>query len=78
MTDAKLKPNKGRLPRGLVIRDDEGEVSGYHLVHVVLFNGYSTKKAGAAPWPAGGKRPPTNWGISHPPHPFEIEFYERA
>ena len=66
------QPNLGRIPPECEILDEQGNVTGYRAVHVVLFNGFSTSKAGHAPWPAGGGRPPTNWRISKPPHPFEI------
>lgn len=72
-----MKPNKGRLPRECVTVDADGN-RAYRSVHVVLFNGHSTKKADHRPWPSGGGRPPTNWAISDPPGPFEIEFYELA
>ena len=68
--------NPGYLPPDCIVRDEFGEISGYRSVHVVLFNGYSTKKAAAAPWPAGGGRQQTVWTISRRPHPFEIQFYE--
>lgn len=73
-----MPPNPGRLPPECEIRDEHGNVTGYRAVHVVLFNGFSTSKAGHAPWPAGGGRPPTNWRISKPPHSSDIEFWEIA
>lgn len=71
-----LQPNPGSLPRDCIILDEEGNVTGFRKVHVVLFNGHSTRAAGQDPWPASGARPPTCWAISRPPHPFEIQSYE--
>jgi hypothetical protein len=68
--------NPGHLPPDCIVRDEWGDITGYRSVHVVLFNGYSTKKAGAAPWPAAGAKIPTEWRISRKPHPFEIKEYE--
>lgn len=68
-----MKASEGRCPYEREIRDEQGNIAGFRSVHVVLFGGYDTRKAGAAPWPAGGGRPPTNWRISRPPHPFEIK-----
>lgn len=69
-----MKTNPGHLPKECVILDEDGELAGYRPVHVRLFNGWRSQ----APWPAAGSRPPTNWKISRPPHPFEIEAYELA
>ena len=66
-------PNPGRLPDACVIRDEGGEVVGYRHVHVRLFGGFDSKAAGHAPWPSADRRPPTEWRISRPPHPFEIK-----
>jgi len=71
-----LQPNPGSVPPDCLILDEEGNVASFRKVHVVLFNGHSTRAAGQEPWPAGGTRPPTNWGLSKPPHPFEIKAYE--
>lgn len=68
--------NEGRLPPETEIRDDAGRVTGHRSVHVRLFGGFDTRRAGHSPWPAAGGRPPTWWEISEPAHPFEIEFYE--
>jgi len=70
--------NLGECPEAAIIRDEAGEVAGYRAVHVVLFNGWSSKAAGHAPWPAGVGRPPTRWAVSRTPHPFEIESWELA
>lgn len=83
--------NEGHLPRECEIWADvetEGVLArslvGYRNVHVRTFGGptvrpYDSKKAGAAPWPSAGSRPvQTNWGISNPPHPFEIKEWEIA
>ncbi len=71
--------NPGHLPEECIIRDDDGEVTGYRSVHVVLFGGFDSRKRGDAPWPSAGGRPsPTNWKISRPPHPYEIKEYEIA
>ena len=69
-------PNTGALPEACLIRDEDGNVTGYHAVHVRLFGGFDTRKAGHAPWPAAGGRPPTRWEISARPHPYEIEEFE--
>lgn len=71
-----LQPNPGSLPRDCIVLDEEGNVIGFRKVHVVLFNGHSTRAAGQDPWPASGARPPTCWSISRPPQPFEIKAYE--
>lgn len=71
------EPNFGKLPDECVATDDDGAVS-YRLVHVRLFGGSCTKKAGAAPWPDAGRQPATRWAISRPPHPYEIEEWELA
>lgn len=70
--------NEGRVPPATEIVDDAGDVVGYRAVHVVLFNGFSTKAAGHLPWPAAGGRIPTSWRISKPPHLFEIREWELA
>lgn len=70
--------NEGRIPDACIIRDEHGEFAGFRSVHVTLFGGFSTKRAGHAPWPAGGGRPPTNWKIGRPPHPFDIKEYDIA
>lgn len=73
------QPNPGRLPADCVVRDAEaGEITGYRKVHVRLFNGIDTRRRGDAPWPAAGARLATEWRISTPPGPFEIEAYEIA
>lgn len=70
-------PNPGRLPDACVIESDSG--TQYRSVHVQLFGGYCTRKAGAAPWPSKGARGgETNWRISQPPHPYEIKEWEIA
>lgn len=73
-----MRLNRGRVPAEAEIRDEEGELVGHRSVHVVLFNGWSTAKAGASPWPASGGRPATNWRVSDPPHAFEIKLWELA
>lgn len=73
-----MPPNPGRLPPECEVLDEHGNVTGYRHVHVTLFNGFSTKKRGDAPWPAGGGRPPTIWRISKPPHPADIKEWELA
>lgn len=66
--------NPGHLPEECIIRDDDGEVTGYRQVMVTLFNGRTI-----GPWPAAGGRPyPTNWKISRPPHRYEIKEYQIA
>lgn len=60
--------NPGRLPDDA---DGTDEGKTFH-VHVELFGGWSSRKAGHAPWPADR----SNWKIRKPPHPFDIEFYE--
>ena len=73
------QPNPGRLPADCELLDDNGELTGYRPVQVRLFNGWDSKRSGHAPWPAAGGRPhATNWRLSRPPHPFEIESYEVA
>jgi hypothetical protein len=70
-------PGTGHVPDDCYAIDPEtGEVVGTRAVHVVLFNGWSSRAAGHAPWPAAGGRLPTQWRISSPPHPFEIREYE--
>lgn len=71
-----MRPNPGHLPDECIIFDDDGNVAGWRAVHVRLRNGYDTRKAGAAPWPAYGSRPPTRWKPDGKPHPFDIEFWE--
>ena len=70
-----MQPNLGRLPAECVVRDKDGNITGYRSVHVVLFGGYSTSKADAAPWPSRDLRVPTVWTISDPPHAYEIEHW---
>lgn len=70
--------NPGHLPRECVIHDEQGEVTGYRPVHVRLWGGLDSRKAGHAPWPSGGTRVATDWTISKPPHPFDIKEYEIA
>lgn len=67
-----MQPNPGHLPPECEILDEDGNVTGHRAVMVKLFGGIKT-----GPWPSAGGRPvPTNWKISKPPHPFEIEEYE--
>lgn len=68
--------NAGHMPPECELLDESGNRTGYRSVHVKLFNGWNSKAAGGAPWPAAGGRPPTRWGISPQPHPFEIKAYE--
>jgi len=70
------QPNPGHLPDECVVRDEAGEAVSYRRVHVVLQGGYDSRKAGHAPWPSAGGKPPTNWKLSRPPHAFEIATYE--
>lgn len=72
-----MPANPGHLPDDChVVDSGTGESTGHRAVHVVLFNGWSSRGAGHASWPAAGGRPPTQWRISTPPHPFEIREYE--
>lgn len=48
-----MKRNHGYLPLECEIRDDRGNVTGYRRVHVRLFNGYDTIRAGADRGAAG-------------------------
>ncbi len=73
-----MPQNPGHLPPECEVRDEHGNVTGYRAVHVVLFGGLDTRKLGHAPWPAAGGRPPTQWRISKPPHPYEIMEWEIA
>lgn len=68
-------PNPGHLPPECEILDADGQLAGHRAVHVRLFNGWDSAKAGAAPWPAKGGRPiDTNWSIRRgTPHPFDIK-----
>lgn len=72
-----MPQNPGRLPPECVLESEAGVIT-YRNVHVRLFGGYDSKKAGAAPWPAGGGRPPTRWSVSRVPHPFDIRAWELA
>lgn len=67
--------NEGHLPEACRILDDDGHVTGHRAVHVVLFGGFDSRKAGHAPWPSA---PPTVWRISAKPHPYEIREFEIA
>lgn len=74
-------PNPGHLPFDCTIFDADGREAGFRQVHVRTFGGpdtppYDSKKAGHAPWPAAGARPPTRWEIDRRPHPFQIKEYE--
>ena len=71
-----MRRNEGRIPPECEIRDEHGNVTGYRAVHVVLFGGLDTRKAGHAPWPAGGGRPRARRRAA--PHPFEIKEWEIA
>lgn len=72
--------NQGRIPPECEIRDPEtGDITGHRAVHVVLFGGYDSKKAGHAPWPSAGGRPhQTVWRIDRPPHDYQIKEFEVA
>lgn len=70
--------NQGRCPRECELRAEDGGIAGYRAVHVILHNGFDTKRAGHTPWPAAGRQPATVWRISRPAHPFEIEKWEIA
>ena len=71
-----MRKNPGSLPLECEILEEHDQAAGFWPVHVILFNGHSTKAAGQPPWPSAGRFPPTNWRISKPPHPFEIQQYE--
>lgn len=79
-------PNPGHVPRETEIWGDvetDGilarAIVGHRAVHVRLFKGWDSKKAGSAPWPAKGGRPnDTNWRISNPPHDYDIKEFEIA
>lgn len=73
-----MPQNPGHLPPECEVRDEDGNVTGYRAVHVRCFGGFDSRKAGHAPWPAAGGRPPTQWRISKPPHSSDIEFWEIA
>jgi hypothetical protein len=74
------QPNPGHLPPECEILDEAGEVAGYRSVHVRLFNGWDSKKAGTGAWPAVASRgPSTNWAIRRGnPHPFDIKEWDLA
>jgi hypothetical protein len=73
------RPNPGRLPPECVVQDEAGEIISFRSVHVRLHNGIDTKARGNPPWPSAGGRPSsTNWQISRPPHPFQIQEWELA
>lgn len=72
------QPNDGLCPATCLIIDDEGEIAGFKRVHVRLFGGFDSRKAGHEPWPAGGTRPPTRWKIGGKPHAFDIKEWELA
>lgn len=73
------QPNPGRLPEACLLRDDSGNVVGFRAVHVRLRCGYDSKAAGHQPWPSKGARGgDTNWKISRPGFPGDIEFWEVA
>lgn len=83
MPDVVYLPNPGHLPFDCTIFDEDGQEIGFRQVHVRTFGTpktqpYDSKKAGHAPWPSAGGRPPTNWKVSNPPHAFEIKEYEVA
>lgn len=68
-----MTPNPGHLPADCVVFDADGHEIGTRAVHVVLFNGWDSRKAsGGFPWPSAS----VVWSISRPPHPFEIKQYE--
>ncbi|MBY0391841.1 MAG: hypothetical protein K2Q27_01100 [Novosphingobium sp.] len=70
-------PNPGHLPPECEILDADGHVIGFRAVHVRLFNGWDSRKAGTSPWPSRDGRPPTNWSIRRPtPHPFDIKEFD--
>jgi hypothetical protein len=70
-----LAPNSGRCPPEAEILDENGNVTSYRRVRVVLFNGHDTARKEPSGWPAGGKGA-CNWRISRSPHPFEIREFE--
>lgn len=73
-----MRPNEGRLPEECIIRDDAGNITGYHKVRIMLFVDDSIKQARErAPWPSGALYPPqTDWTISDPPHDYQIRKWE--
>ena len=71
------EPNPGKLPDECVVEDENGNVT-HRAVHVRLFGGWDSRKAGAAPWPSAGRQPATRWAISKRPHNFDIEEWEIA
>jgi hypothetical protein len=71
-------PNPGRIPAECQICDEAGEVTGWRRVHIRLFGGWDSRKAGHDPWPAADGRPATVWRVSRPPHTFEIKEWEIA
>lgn len=66
-----MQPNPGRLPPECVVWGEDGNVASYRPVMVKLWGGIRS-----GPWPSAGGRPPTDWSISRPPHPFQIEEFE--
>lgn len=71
-------PNPGHLPENCIIRDADGNTTGFRPIWARLFNGRDTRAAGTGPWPSAGAKPPTCWTISRPPHAFEIKEYMLA
>lgn len=80
------QPNPGHVPRETEVWGDvetngvlARSIIGHKAVHVRLFSGFDSRRAGHAPWPAKGGRPiDTNWRVSRPPHPYEIKEWEIA
>lgn len=70
-----LKPNPGSIPPECIIRDDDGNITGFRRVRVVCFGGYDSGEREPAGWLSGG-RGSCDWTISRKPHPFEISEYE--
>jgi hypothetical protein len=72
-----LVRNPGYLPDDCVEFDAQRQDTGkVFRVRVVTFGGYDTAGREPKGWPASG-RGACKWRIDRPPHPFDIEFYER-
>lgn len=70
-----MQPNPGQLPDDCLVLDEDGILVGHRHVHVILFNGWDSRKAlSGGAWPSST----TRWQISRPPHPGEVKFYEVA
>jgi hypothetical protein len=68
-----FRPNRGECPPECIVRDDDGNITGFRRVHVRLRGGYTTVGREPSGWLSSG-RGGCRWTIRN--DPFDITEYE--